>query len=98
MIAQLQHSSSVTGKVLLLAVAVLAMELGHSRGAETVAFSQNLWVGIVGSVLGLGMVAMVVARLFGKPIGLIHSDRQAIFALLFMVTVKVVIARLFLAI
>lgn len=97
LIAQLQRSSSITGKVVVLAIAVLAMEWGHSRGAETIAFTQNVWVGVAGSASGLGMVAIVVARLFGKRIGLIKSDRQAIFALLFMITVKVVLARVFLA-
>ena len=98
MIAQLQRSSSITGKVAILGIALLAMEWGHSGGAERVAFAQNLWVGLAGSLLGLAMVAIVLARLFGKRIGLINSDRQAMFALVFMVAVKVVIARVFLAV
>ncbi len=96
MIAQLQRSSSITGKAVVLAVALLGSQL-HAGGAPERALAGDLTLLIVGSVLGLAMVAIVLARLFGRSIGLIHSDRAAVGALIFMLAVKVALARVFLA-
>jgi len=52
----------------------------------------------MGSVMGIAMLAIVVARLIGRNIGLIRSDRAAVFALLFMMAAKVAIARTLLAV
>ena len=97
MVSSLQRSSSWPGRLLVLTVAVLAMSWGHSGGVETRAFAENVGAGVLGSVLGLGMLAIVVARLFGRNVGLITSDRQAIGALLVMIAVKIAIARMLLA-
>ena len=96
MIQQLQRSSSWTGRVAVLAFALIAMSLGHASGVETRAWGQNIGVALVGSVFGLAMIAIVVARLIGRNIGLIRSDLEAIRALLVMIAVKVALARLFL--
>ena len=94
MLAQLQRSSSWTGKVAVLAVALLGSQL-HASGAPERALAEPGTALVVGSVMGLTMVAIVVARLLGKNIGLIRSDRQAIASLLFMIVVKIAIARFF---
>lgn len=96
MIQQLQRSSSWTGRVAVLAFAVIAMSVGHAGGVETRAWGQNAGVALAGSVFGLAMLSIVLARLFGKNIGLIRSDLGAVGALLVMVGVKVALARLFL--
>ena len=94
-ISQLERSSSWPGKFVVLAIAVLAFNL-HASGAPERALATNVGVLVVGAALGLGMLAIVVARLIGRNIGLIHSDRSAIVALLMMIAVKVAIARIFL--
>ena len=95
MIKELQRSSSWTGKLVLFATTVLAMQL-HTGGAPERALATSIGVAAAGSVLGLGLVAIVVARLLGKNIGLITSDRAAMVAVLVMVAVKIAIARIFL--
>lgn len=95
MVKALQRPTSWAGKVLLLAIAVLAIEIGHAGGVETRAWGQNVGAALAGSVLGIAMVAMVLARLFGKNVGLIRSDVGAVGALLFMVVIKVAIAQIF---
>lgn len=95
MITQLQRSSSMTGRLVVLAIALLGSQL-HASGAPERALAENLPLLVVGSAFGLGMVAIVLARLFGKSIGLIHSDRSAIGALVFMMAVKIALARVFL--
>ena len=92
MLAQLQRSSSLSGKVVVLAVALLGSQL-HSAGAPERALAQPGAALVVGSVMGLAMVAIVLARLVGRNIGLIRSDRQAIVSLVFMMAVKIAIAR-----
>lgn len=93
MLAQLQRSQW-TGRVVVLAIAVLGSQL-HGTGAPERALAQGGGAVIVGSLFGLAMVAIVVARLLGRNIGLIRSDRQALGALVVMMAVKVAIARVF---
>jgi hypothetical protein len=92
MATQLQRASSATGKLVLLAVALLGSQL-HASGAPERALAYPGAGLVMGSVMGLAMVAIVIARLLGRNIGLIRSDRAAIFALVFMIAVKVAIAR-----
>jgi hypothetical protein len=94
MLAQLQRSSSWTGRVAVLAVALVGAQL-HATGAPERALADGGLALIVGSVMGLAMVAIVVARLLGRNIGLIRSDRQAIVSLVFMMAVKIAVARVF---
>lgn len=96
MIQQLQRSSSWTGRAAVLGFAVIAMSIGHAGGVETRAWGQNAVVALAGSASGLAMVAIVLARLFGRNIGRIRSDVGAVGALLVMVGVKIALARLFL--
>jgi len=95
MIKELQRSSSWTGKLAVIGIAVLASNL-HSGGAPERALASGGAGLVAGVVLGIGMLAIVFARGFGKDIGLIRSDRAAIGALLVMIGVKIAIARLFL--
>lgn len=92
MITQLQRSSSLTGKTVVLAIALLGSQL-HSSGAPELALATPGLALVLGTVMGLGMVAIVIARLAGRNIGLIRSDRAAMFALVSMMAVKVAIAR-----
>jgi hypothetical protein len=92
MITQLQRSSSTTGKLVVLAIALVGSQL-HQSGSPERALAQAGGALLMGTLMGLAMVAVVVARLLGRDIGLIRSDRAAMFALVFMVAVKVVIAR-----
>ena len=92
MIGQLQRSSSVTGKIAVVAVALLGSQL-HQSGAPELALAQPGAALVVGSLMGLAMVAIVVARLLGRNIGLIRSDRAAMFSLVFMLAIKVATAR-----
>lgn len=94
MIGQLQRSSSWTGRIVVLAVALLGSQF-HASGAPERALAQGGALLVMGSVMGIAMVSIVVARLVGRNIGLIRSDRSAMFVLLFMIAVKVVIARIF---
>lgn len=96
MIQALQRPSSWTGRAAVLGFAVLAMSIGHAGGVETRAWSQDPAVALAGSVLGIAMTVMVVARLLGKNVGLIRSDLGALGALLVMVGVKIALARMFL--
>ena len=95
MIGQLQRSSSWTGRVVVLAIALLGSQL-HAIGAPELALARPGAALVLGTVMGLAMVAIVLARLFGKRLGLINSDRQAMFALVFMVAVTVVIGKIWL--
>jgi hypothetical protein len=95
MLAQLQRSSSWTGRVAVLAVALLGSQL-HASGAPERALAQPGVALVVGSLMGLMMVTIVIARLLGRKLGLIRSDRQAIGALIFMITVKIAVARVLL--
>lgn len=92
MIGQLQRSSSWTGRVVVLAIALLGSQL-HAIGAPELALARPGAALVLGTVMGLAMVAIVVARLLGRNIGLIRSDRAAMFSLVFMMAVKVAIAR-----
>jgi hypothetical protein len=92
MIKEIQRSSSWVGKVVLIAVAVLASNM-HAGGSPERAVAVGGAALVVGVVLGLGMVAIVLTRLFGRNIGLIRSDLAALLALLVMITVKIAIAR-----
>ena len=94
MIGQLQHSSSWTGKIVVVAIALLASQL-HQSGAPERALAAGGAALVMGSVMGVAMLAIVVARLLGWNIGLIRTDRAAMFALLFMIVVKIAIARIF---
>jgi hypothetical protein len=93
MIGQLQRASSWTGRIAVLAVALLGSRL-HATGTPERALAQGGAAVLVGSVIGLAMVAIVVARLIGRNIGLIRSDRQAMAALAFMIASKSAIARI----
>jgi len=92
MLGQLQRSSSWTGRVVVLAVALLGSQL-HASGAPERALAQPGAALILGSLMGLMMVAIVVARLLGRQLGLIRTDRQAVGALIVMMAAKVAIAR-----
>lgn len=94
-VSQLQRSSSWAGKATVLAVALLGSQL-HQSGAPERALAEGGAVLIVPSLMGIAMVAIVIARLVGRNLGLIRSDRQAIFALVFMMAAKVAVARVFL--
>ena len=96
MIKELERSSSWVGKLAVLGIAVLASNL-HAGGAPERALASGGGGLVAGVVLGVAMLAIVAARLFGKNIGLIHTDRAAIGALLVMITVKIAIARLLVA-
>jgi hypothetical protein len=93
MIGQLQRASSWTGRIAVLAIALLGSQL-HATGTPERALAQGGAAVLVGSVIGLAMVAIVVARLLGRNIGLIQSDRQAMAALAFMIASKIAIARI----
>jgi hypothetical protein len=93
MIGQLQRASSWTGRIAVLAIALLGSQL-HATGTPERALAQGGAAVLVGSVIGLAMVALIGARLLGRSIGLIRSDRQAIGALIFMIVVKIAIARI----
>jgi hypothetical protein len=95
MLGQLQRSSSWTGKVVVLVIALLGSQL-HAGGAPERALAQSGAAVLIGSLMGLMMVAIVIARLLGRDIALIRSDRQAVGALIFMMAIKVAIARLLL--
>lgn len=95
MIAQLQRSASWAGRLAVLVVAVLAFEL-HAWGAPERALAQPGIGLVLGAVMGTLMVVVVVARLLGRKVGLIRTDRQAIVAILTMSAVKIAIARLLL--
>jgi len=97
MIEQLQRSSSWTGRIVVVGVALLGSQL-HQSGTPELALAQGGAAVVMGSVMGLAMLAIVVARLIGRNIGLIRSDRAAVFALLFMMAAKVAIARTLLAV
>lgn len=97
MIGQLQRSSSWTGRIVVLGVALVGLQL-HQSGAPELALAHGGTALVMGSVMGIAMVAIVVARFIGRNIGLIRSDRAAVFALLFMIAAKVVIARTLLAV
>lgn len=92
MITQLQRASSTTGKLVVLAIALLGSQL-HQSGAPERALAAPGASLVIGSLMGIAMVAIVIARLLGRDIGLIRSDRSAMFALVFMIAVKVAIAR-----
>lgn len=94
-VGQLQRSSSWVGRLTVLAIALLGSQL-HEGGAPERALAQGGAVLIVPSLMGLAMVAIVIARLLGRNIGVIRSDRQAMFSLVFMIAVKVAVARIFL--
>ena len=95
MINELHRPSSWVGKVAVLAVAVLALNF-HSSGAPERALAAGGVTLVLGVVLGLGMLAIVVARLVGRDLGLIRSDLGAIVTLLVMVAAKIAIARVLL--
>ena len=95
MLKALDHPSSWTGKAVLLLGTVIAMNL-HAGGAPERALAAGGLPLILGTVMGLGMLAIVVARLLGKNIGLIRSDRQAMGAMLLMIAVKIAVARVLL--
>ena len=97
MIGQLQRSSSWTGRIVVLVVALLGSQL-HQSGTPELALAQGGAALVMGSVMGIAMLATVVARLVGRNIGLIRSDRAAVFALLFMMAAKIAIARTLLTI
>ena len=93
MIGQLQQSSSWTGRIVVVGLALLASQL-HQSGAPERALAAGGVTLVIGSVIGIAILAIVVARLFGRNIGLIRSDRAAMFTVLFMVGVKIAIARI----
>jgi hypothetical protein len=93
-IDQLHRSSSWTGRGVVLAIALLGLQL-HQTGAPERALAQGGAVLVMGSVMGIAMVAIVVARLLGRNIGFIRTDGIAMLALLFMIAVKVTVARIF---
>ena len=77
----------------MLAIALLGSQL-HQSGAPERALAEPGAALVLGSVMGIGMVAITIARLMGRDIGLIRSDRAAMFALVFMIALKVAIARI----
>jgi hypothetical protein len=95
MLGQLQRSSSWTGRVVVVVVALLGSQL-HAGGAPERALSQPGVALVVGSLMGVMMLAIVIARLIGRNFGLIRSDRQAVGALIVMMASKIAIARLLL--
>jgi len=94
MIGQLQNSSSWTGRIVLVAIALFASQL-HQSGAPERALAAGGAALVAGSVIGVAMLAIVGTRLVGRDLGLIRTDRVAIFALLLMIAIKIVIARIF---
>lgn len=84
-------------KFALLAIAVGAAQL-HSLGAPERAEVAGQGVVAAGVLLGVGIMVILVARLFGKSLPFISSDRAAILAVICLVAVKVVIARVVLGI
>jgi hypothetical protein len=68
-----------------------------AAGVGTVAESGR-WLsvpGVAGSLLGVAALAVVAARLLGRPLPFIGSDRAAVAAVLAIVVVKVAIAAWF---
>lgn len=95
MVTEQQRSSTWIGKTVLVAITVLAAQL-HSTGSPERADAAGAGMTTVGVVLGTAIAAIVVARLFGKSLPLIASDRAAMVAVLVVVAAKIVIARVFL--
>lgn len=92
MIKELQRPSSWTGKAVLLTVTVLALNLHQSQAPERALAAGGTSL-VLGSGLGLVILAIVLARLFAKNIPLIGSDRAALVAVIALVVTKIAIAR-----
>ncbi len=83
-------------RVGLIGVTVLGFAM-CSGGVGKIALSGQ-WLtfpGLAGSLLGLAALGTVAARVFGKPLPGIASDRAAIAAIVTVVIVKLAIAAIF---
>lgn len=95
MIAQRLSSYPWIEKVALVAIPVLAWQM-HSLGAPERADAAGPVFTAAGVIFGAAIMVIVVARLFGKRLPGIASDRAAIVAVVGLIAIKVVIARVLL--
>lgn len=82
-------------KIVLVAIPVIAWQM-HSLGAPERADAAGPAFTAAGVILGAAILVIVAARLLGKRLPGIASDRSAIVAVIGLIAVKIAIARVLL--